>query len=97
MNDLAKYERKLREEWELVFEAAKDELGEDSAEAALRKAALQVLKWAEMASVPIRPAVAEPFITRGSLHMLADELRIGWHPDFRLRLAELLAEEETVA
>ena len=80
------------------FEAAKDELGEDSAEAALRKAALQVLKWAEMASVPIRPAVAEPFITRGSLHMLADELRIpAWHPDFRLRLAELLAEEETVA
>jgi hypothetical protein len=97
VNDLAKYERKLREEWELVFEAAKDEFGEDAAEAAKRKAALQVLKWAEMASVPIRPAVAEPFITRGSLHMLADELRIGWHPDFRLRLAELLAEEETVA
>ena len=24
----------------------------------------------------------EPFVTRGSFHMLADEVRIGWHPLF---------------
>jgi hypothetical protein len=34
--------------------------------------------------------VTEPFVTRGSLHMLADEQHVGWHPEFRTRLAGLL-------
>lgn len=96
VGDLDKYERRLCEQWELVFEAVRDELGDDAAEEAKRKAALQVLKWAETVLIPIRPAVTEPFITRGSLHMLADELRVGWHPEFQRLLSKLLVPEETV-
>jgi len=97
VGDLSRYERRLLEEWELVFEGVKDDFDEETAEEAKRKAALEVLKWAERVSLPIRPNVTEPFVTRGSLHMLADEVRLGWHPDFRDRLAVLLGAKERVA
>lgn len=90
VGDLDKYERKLVEEWELVFDAMRDEVGADAAEDAKEKAAREVLKWAERVTIPIRPRVTEPFVTRGSLHMLADEVRVGWHPEFQDRLAVLL-------
>lgn len=98
VGDLSRYERKLVEEWELVFEAAKDEIDATAAEAAKRRAARSILAWAEKASIPIRPGVTEPFVVRGSFHMLADEKapRIGWHPDFHDRLAELLSPGASV-
>ena len=95
IGDLSQYERRLIQEWELIFEGVKDDLGSAAAEAAKQKAAREVLKWAESASLPIRPNVTEPFVARGSLHMLADEVRLGWHPDFRERLAALLQSEES--
>jgi len=98
VGDLSRYESKLQEEWELVFEAAKDEIEATSAEAAKRKAARSVLAWAERAAIAIRPGVTEPFVVRGSFHMLADETppRIGWHPDFHDRMAEILNPSSTV-
>jgi len=92
VGDLTRYEGKLVEEWELVFEAAKDEIEGTAAEAAKRKAARAVLAWAEQSTIAIRPGVTEPFVVRGSFHMLADEAppRIGWHPDFHDRLTEIL-------
>lgn len=92
VGDLSIYEKKLVEEWELVFEAAKNEIEPAAAEDIKRKAARSVLRWAETATTTIRPGVTEPFVVRGSLHMLADEKppRIGWHPDFHDRLAEIL-------
>jgi hypothetical protein len=92
VGDLTRYEGKLVEEWELVFAAAKDEIEATAFETAKRKAARAVLAWAEQAVIAIRPGVTEPFVVRGSFHMLADEAppRIGWHPDFRDRLAEIL-------
>jgi len=90
VGELEKYERRLAEEWELVFEAMRDDVGPDGAEEAKLASARQVLAWAERALIPIRPRVTEPFVTRGSYHMLADEIRVGWHPDFRDRLASVL-------
>jgi hypothetical protein len=94
VGDLSRYERTLTEEWELVFEGVKDDLDENAAEEAKQKAAREILKWAETASFPIRPSVTAPFVTRGSLHMLSDEARLGWHPDFRDRLTALLVAKE---
>ena len=89
--DLHKYEKRLVEEWELTFEAMRDELGDSATADAKEAAARKVLEWAEQTLFPIRPNVTEPFVSRGSLHMLSDELRIGWHIDFRDHLAHLLA------
>jgi hypothetical protein len=94
VGDLDRYERKLIEEWELVFEAMRDDMGSVAADDAKERAARDVLKWVERATIPIRPSVTEPFVTRGSLHMLADEVRVGWHPEFRVRLAHLLGVRE---
>lgn len=88
--DLHKYEQRLYQEWELVFEAMRDDVGDDATDEAQEQAARSVLAWAERTPIPIRPSVTEPFVTRGSLHMLADEARIGWHPGFRARLEALL-------
>ncbi len=90
--ELRKYETRLIEEWELVFEATRDELGDGASEDAKAKAARSILAWAERTNLTIRRNVTEPFVCRGSLHMLADEIRIGWHPDFDVRLAKLLTE-----
>jgi hypothetical protein len=90
VGEIEKFERTLVEEWELVFARMKDELGADVSEEVKARAARNVLCWAETVLIPIRPAVTTPFVTRGSLHMLSNEIRIGWHPEFRERLAHLL-------
>jgi hypothetical protein len=40
--------------------------------------------------------VVEPFVSRGSLHMLADDLRIGWHPEYRDKFSAFLESKESV-
>lgn len=90
VGEISSYERRLVEEWELAFAAMSDEIGETATAEIKERAARQILQWAEQCSIPIRPRVTEPFVTRGSLHMLADELRVGWHLEFRERLARLL-------
>lgn len=95
--DLSKYEKKLCEEWELIFEAMRDDMGDSATEEAQGQAARSVLAWAERTTIPIRPSVTEPFVCRGSLHMLADEARIGWHPEFRVRLQYFLRAKEDTA
>lgn len=92
--DLRKYEKRLCEEWELVFEAMRDDVGDTATDEAQEQAARSVLAWAERTTIPIRPNVTEPFVSRGSLHMLSDEARIGWHPEFRARLESLLSAKE---
>jgi hypothetical protein len=92
--DLNKYEKRLAEEWELIFEAMRDDLGDAATDDAKEQAARSVLAWAERTTISIRSNVTEPFISRGSLHMLADDARIGWHPEFRDRLASLLSVKE---
>jgi hypothetical protein len=52
----------------------------------MARAGRAILKWAEDAHVPIRSGVNVPWVCRGSLHMLAEDRRLGWHPDFEARL-----------
>lgn len=89
--DISKYESTLRTEWSLKRDQICDELGDSPADDAMAKAGREVLKWAEDVVLPIRPNVAAHWVCRGSLHMLADEVKIGWHPNFEDRLSEILA------
>ena len=92
--ELGKYEKRLVEEWNLVFEAMRDDLGEQAADDAKETAAKQVLAWAERTTFNIRPGVTEPFISRGSMQILADHTEIGWHPEFSEKLASILDASE---
>lgn len=91
ISDLEKYERRLKEEWEIVFDRITDELGAEAAESAKIEAAKRIYAWVEDRDYPLRPRMQESSsITRGSFQILSDNLDIGWHPDFETRLKYLL-------
>jgi len=93
--ELNLYEHRLQEEWRLVFDRTTEELEPNDTEAARISAAKQVYRWAEEAlAPPIRTSCTEAFIVRGSLHILSDQRRVGWHPDFMMRLVGLLEPVE---
>lgn len=92
--ELEKYERLLREEWELQFHRLADEIGDAAAEGTMRQAAQKVYAWVEDSCYPIRPQVRHPSMSRGSFHILADSLKVGWHPQFMDRLRHLLEPKE---
>lgn len=84
--DLEKYDKRLHAEWELQYAQVCDELGAEATESAMARAGRAILKWAEDAHLPMRSGVSVPWVCRGSLHMLAEDRRLGWHPDFEARL-----------
>jgi len=94
VGELENYERLLREEWELQFNRLADEVGAAAAEDVMRLTAQKVYAWVEDSCYPIRPQVQHPSMTRGSFHILADSLKVGWHPEFMHRLQHLLEPKE---
>lgn len=97
VGDLDKYERTLCEEWDLTFSRALDDIGPEAAGAAQEQMAKDIYSWAETACFPIQRGVDNPSICRGSLHMLANELRVGWHPQFLSKLQHLLSGRSAAA
>ncbi|GGU47624.1 ABC-three component system protein [Lentzea flava] len=89
--ELEKYERKLTEEWRIVFERLKDELGPEAAEEEKVRLAKKIYGWAEDANLPpIRENCTEGFVIRGTFQILADSQQVGWHPEYAARLLALL-------
>jgi len=94
VGELAAYEQRLYDEWELQFSYIEEELGSEAAEEAQRVAGAALLKWVENVDIPFKSGMTSvPWVCRGSLHLLADSLAIGWHPAFKSRLAVLLELE----
>jgi len=95
VGELDRYEERLVEEWDLHFQQMRDDLGDDAAEDEMTREAQELYKWVEAgAHDPIRRGVTEPAIARGTYQMLADDLRVGWHLEFRERLQALLSSAE---
>lgn len=91
-DELDKYEKKLIEEWRRMKNMILDENPGESEEIKKRCGVL-LYNWAEFkANFPIRKYVEEPYVSRGSFHILSEDRRIGWHPDFIQKLQELLGE-----
>lgn len=67
VGELDRYEDRLIEEWDLMFQQMRDELGQDAADEAKARAAQNLYKWVETGThYLIRPAVTEPAIARGT-------------------------------
>lgn len=90
VGELDRYEQRLREEWTIQFARVGDDMGELAEEEAKRRFARRVFAWMEDCRISIRARVTHESMVRGSLHMLADDLRVGWHPEFVARLSHLL-------
>jgi hypothetical protein len=101
--ELQRFEDDLRDEWQRAFNDMLDELsggtGEYDAsgpdEDTKRQAGKFLLRTLlDSTAVTIRKHYDDPFFARGKRHELANrdnKLGIGWHPDFALRLEELVA------
>ena len=80
--EVGRFEKTLIEEWQPRFAQMCDGLAEICQTAALREAGQKLYGWVETdARFPIRTTVSR-FLNVGSYHILADELRVGWHRDY---------------
>lgn len=90
--EVGRFEQRLIEEWQPRFAQMCDGLTADCKDAALRAAGQQLYGWVENdARFPIRTQTVR-FLTVGSYHILAEDLRVGWHRDFKMLHADEPAE-----
>lgn len=80
-NELTEYARRLRDNWARRWGRLEGKINNGMAEPQLVDLGQDLYAETTEACVPLRE-VAEPFITHGSYHMLADRAVIGWHPHF---------------
>lgn len=92
VNELGQYEQRLIDEWEHAFATMEETLSEtnNATEEEKAKEGRQLFSDIEKRDIRIRPKCQEAFIMRGSYHILANQLKIGWHVDFFDRLKQLL-------
>jgi hypothetical protein len=97
IDELDKYERRLIDEWEHLFANMDDDIDSNSGENEKQKAGRNLYSQIEQnVDIRIRPKCSDAFVMRGSYHILANGLRIGWHLDFANRLAALIKGGETL-
>lgn len=98
LNELDKYEARLIEEWEHCYVDMEDDMLEYEVQTddIKQKMGKKLFREIENKDIRIRERCSEPFVMRGSYHILSDQLKVGWHIDFRKRLEYLLKSEVTV-
>lgn len=98
LGEIDDFEARLVDEWSRYRDVVFEDLDGNSAEDVLQRAGKELYKWADqqsgnIESLRIRARVSEPYVTRGSFHILADaapEPRVFWHPRFLDRLVKVL-------
>ena len=81
--EVGHFEKTLIEEWQPRFAQMCHELATGCHEAQVRKAGHNLYSWVETgARFPLRTTVSR-FLNVGSYHILADNLRVGWHRDYQ--------------
>lgn len=96
--EIEDYEARLVDEWSRYRDVVFEDLDKDCAEDVLKRAGKELYNWADqqsgnIESLRIRARVTEPYVTRGSFHILADaapEPRVYWHPRFLDRVGKVL-------
>jgi hypothetical protein len=83
--DLEQYEDRLVREWKEIFLIMQENM-QAGADPVLEGRNLYNRVVINGRDIRIRDSVSYPFVMRGSFHILANVLKIGWHPDFEQRL-----------
>lgn len=79
------YDKRLVDDWEQKFDLLLDET-DDLVDDAKKEHGQKFYKRYQVEQPPtifIRDRFQENYLIRGSYHMLADKLKVGWHPDFK--------------
>lgn len=97
LDEVGKFELRLIDEWKHKREILQDEIDGTSDEPKKVGVGLRLFNWTQETApghpaLFIRPLFQSQYMVRGSFHMLADTIadgkpRIGWHPEFHLRLS----------
>ena len=88
-DEVGRFDRTLIEEWQPRFEQMRDGLSEGSRKTAVREAGNNLYSWVESgARFPLRTTIRR-FLNVGSYHILADDLRVGWHRDYESLCGDL--------
>lgn len=91
VGELETYEARLIEEWRNRYEIMRENMGETSPETQMQTEGRSLYNWVDtQAEIRIRPKVTEPYVMRGSYHILANQLRVGWHAEFLTRLGRVI-------
>jgi hypothetical protein len=92
-DELEKYETMLIGEWRRYFEIMKEEMVSSLPdENRMIELGKSIFKWAETNNhLPIRRDFSGDF-ARGSYHILSNDLKVGWHPEFQTRLGHLITQ-----
>jgi len=94
--EIEKYERKLIHEWDMFSLICISELGDTASEVDLQKCGFAILNQMQGKDIRIRDKVSEPYVMRGSYHILADNLKgvkpqIQWHPEFLKKVTTIFS------
>lgn len=93
VGELGRYDRELTEAWERFFLPVGDEDDQDLDEDTMRRRARERFAELDRSDLArIRRDVREGWVARGSLHVIADRLEIGWHPQWLEHLRDRLDE-----
>jgi hypothetical protein len=92
LDELTNFEARLVDSWRLRFQIMRDGVEQGCDEPRLCRHGLNLFQWVEtdapsQAALWVRPQFQAQYMTRGSYHMLADTLRVGWHPEYHTRIA----------
>ena len=89
-----RYDAELADRWLRIFSARIDESSPLSTNAEKIKFGKSIFHWANNVQIPFRNR-GELWLSAGSYQILADQVRVGWHPDFKslLQTAEPLEEK----
>ena len=92
VGELEKYEDRLVDEWARLHEIMKENLAAGVTEEQLQNEGRRLFNHFDTRKeIHIRPRCTEPYVMRGSYHMLANKLHVGWHAYFLERLSHLLS------
>ena len=96
-NEIEEYEDRLIDEWSRYKEVTFETITDKSDDAACLAAGRELYRWAELetASLRIRERVTEPYVVRGTFHILANARPlpyVHWHPRFLAELARILGK-----
>lgn len=94
--ELDNYDQNLTNEWIFQFSEIKDNLEDDSSEIERIEKGRELYKTIMNKDIPIRPNLNDNTISRGSYNGLSNELKIGWHPDFKERLNSKEVNDENL-
>ena len=89
--ELSKYDNRLEDRWERKLDEELT-IGSTATETEKKQLGCKLCLWASQQSFPLRNIV-EAWITAGTYQGLADRLRIGWHPDYKVMFEGKTADD----